>query len=117
MKRRKHDPKMFQSIQDRSNKGESVAALCKENKISTALFYSWRQRQKVKAAKSSKNTNATPVTTTHALDAARYAQFNQTLNKAIEKATNETAETNETETRGFLLVGSPRFLAEVMNQL
>lgn len=116
MKRRKHDPKMFESIQARVAKGESVSVVCKENKITPAHFYSWRQRQKAKK-KAPATIEAAGNKVVHALDATRYAEVSRVINNAINNATQEPRENNNNEPRGFLLVGSPKFLAEVMNQL
>ena len=99
-KRRKHDPEMFKSIEARSVKGESVAKLCKENNISPALFYSWRQRNK--------RVRTVAVTST-----ANAAPANTTTNTA---AATAVLSLGKDSSRGYLFVGSPKFLAEVMNQ-
>lgn len=130
MKRRKHDPAMFASIEARAAKGEKVNDLCKEHKITSAHFYSWRQRQRNKKAKI-----VSSIQTTNSLDAARYASVNAAINRALTLNAENTvnvstasgaAGTSETsansvntanESRGFLLIGTPKFLAEVMNSL
>lgn len=86
---RKNNNENFQNIYTRSNKGEAVTALCREYKVSQPSYYAWRKR------------NTLTATTTGAME----------VNTTVATATSNN------ENNGFLLYGTPKFLAQVISQL